>query len=239
MLTIRRIRVLLLPLLPLLVAGGRPATAQAVDVTADIHLNPPSLSKSSGKMNPVQVVVWLTPLDPAALKAVPGRFRMAQKDKMFQPHLLVVPVGSTVSFPNLDPFFHNVFSLFNGKRFDLGLYEAGTTRDVVFNNEGISYIFCNIHPEMSAVVISLATPYYASSPGNRKLTLRSVPPGAYRMSLWAEGLNLGQLSRLSRTVEISADNKSLGVIAITRDAAPQSHANKFGQPYAEFKDQPY
>ena len=75
--------------------------------------------------------------------------------------MLVVPAGSLVEFPNRDPFFHNVFSLFEGKRFDLGLYEAGTTRTVRFDRPGISYIFCNIHPEMSAVIITVSTPLYA------------------------------------------------------------------------------
>ena len=84
---------------------------------------------------------------------------------MFTPHILVVPVGSVVRFPNADPFFHNVFSLFDGKRFDLGLYEAGSTKEVTFSREGLSYIFCNIHPEMSAVVISLSTP---STPSHRR-----------------------------------------------------------------------
>ena len=67
-----------------------------------------------------------------------------------------------VEFPNRDPFFHNVFSLFEGKRFDLGLYEAGSTRNVIFDKPGISYIFCNIHSEMSAVVIAVTSPYYAN-----------------------------------------------------------------------------
>jgi len=90
-------------------------------------------------------------------------YRLIQKDKMFTPHLLVVPIGSQVEFPNQDPFFHNVFSLFNGKRFDLGLYESGTSRSVRFDREGVSYIFCNIHPEMGAIVLALNTPYYGIS----------------------------------------------------------------------------
>jgi hypothetical protein len=81
--------------------------------------------------------------------------RLVQKNKSFEPHILVIPAGSMVEFPNHDPFFHNVFSLFEGKRFDLGLYEAGTSRMVRFDRPGISYIFCNIHPEMSAVIITL------------------------------------------------------------------------------------
>ena len=88
-----------------------------------------------------------------------------QKDKTFTPHLLVIPTGSTVDFPNLDPFFHNVFSEFNGKRFDLGLYESGSSRTVHFDHDGVSYIFCNIHPEMSAVIVTLSTPYFGVSDG--------------------------------------------------------------------------
>src|SRR5438045_5108518 len=107
------------------------------------------------------------------------RLTLTQKGKMFEPHLLVVQVGSVVDFPNRDPFFHNVFSLFDGKRFDLGLYEAGSSRDVRFNKPGISYIFCNIHPEMSAVVISLDTPYYALASPEGELVVPHVPPGKY------------------------------------------------------------
>src|SRR5215469_15840786 len=95
-------------------------------------------------------VVWLAPMGAV----------LAQKNKMFEPHLLVVTRGSTVEFPNRDPWFHNVFSLFNGKRFDLGLYEAGTSRTVHFDREGVSFIFCNMHPEMSAVVVVLDSPYF-------------------------------------------------------------------------------
>ncbi|HVT98050.1 MAG TPA: hypothetical protein VHE33_11130, partial [Acidobacteriaceae bacterium] len=108
-------------------------------------------------------VVWLKPLQPVdPAPAEPHKsYTLLQKNRSFIPHLLVVPVGSHVEFPNEDPFYHNVFSLFDGKRFDLGLYEAGSTKTVTFSREGVSYIFCNIHPEMSAVVLALATPFYA------------------------------------------------------------------------------
>ena len=95
-----------------------------------------------------------------------GHYRLLQKDKTFTPHLLVIPTGSSVDFPNLDPFYHNVFSLFNGKRFDLGLYESGSSRTVHFDHDGVSYIFCNIHPEMSAVIVTLSTPYFGVSAAN-------------------------------------------------------------------------
>ena len=99
---------------------------------------------AQGKGTPPRndAVVWLKPLDvPAAGAAgrAPAKLKMVQRDKMFTPHLLVVPVGSSVDFPNDDPFFHNVFSLYDGKRFDLGLYEAGTSRSVTFPRAGICW----------------------------------------------------------------------------------------------------
>ena len=114
------------------------------------------------------------------------RPRLVQRNKSFDPHLLIVPVGSVVAFPNRDPFFHNVFSLFEGKRFDLGLYEAGSTRDVHFDKTGISYIFCNIHPEMSAVVVALDTPYYGISDRHGQVVISGVPSGKYVLRVWHE-----------------------------------------------------
>src|SRR5690242_2949969 len=96
-----------------------------------------------GEASNAGVVVWLTPVDTATPPLQPKHARLAQHNKQFQPHLLVIPAGSVVDFPNEDPFFHNVFSLFQGKRFDLGLYEAGTSRAVSFEHPGISFIFCN------------------------------------------------------------------------------------------------
>ncbi len=98
------------------------------------------------------VVVWLTPQDRAGKAAIAPRKRaqLVQRDKSFEPHVLVVRTGDTVDFPNRDPFFHNVFSLFDGKRFDLGLYEAGATNSARFDRAGVSFLFCNIHPEWTS-----------------------------------------------------------------------------------------
>jgi plastocyanin len=102
-----------------------------------------------------RAVVWLMPLGTTVETPKQTEIpRLTQRDKMFHPSLVVVPVGGKVEFPNQDPFFHNVFSLFEGKRFDLGLYESGTTRFVQFDKPGISFIFCNIHAQMSAAVIA-------------------------------------------------------------------------------------
>src|SRR5205823_7262889 len=131
-------------------------------------------SKATRAHEAGNVVLWLTPVDSPGVPTSPPaqtspRVRLVQKNKSFEPHVLVVPVGSLVEFPNRDPFFHNVFSLFEGKRFDLGLYEAGTARNVSFDRPGVSYIFCNIHAEMSAVVIALDTPCFRISNGSGEI----------------------------------------------------------------------
>ena len=189
------------------------------------------------------MLVWLTPLTAAAegqtITAKPGHYRLAQKGKQFTPHLLVIPTGSTIDFPNLDPFFHNVFSLFNGKRFDLGLYESGTSRSVHFDHDGVSYIFCNIHPEMSAIVITLSTPYFGLSQPDGAVTLHAIPPGTYEMHVWAEGSSAQDLAALGRRVVIDAGQKSLGTIEVVIDSHFRAHKNKFGEDYQDPKDSLY
>jgi len=185
-------------------------------------------------------VVWLTPMTGAggeATTAAPSPSanpRLVQKNKSFDPHILVVPVGSMVEFPNRDPFFHNVFSLFEGKRFDLGLYEAGTTRMVRFDRLGISYIFCNIHPEMSAVVITMATPLYAISNRDGQLSLAGVPYGRYMLHVWSEGMGPENAQPLTREITIAETASSLGVIRVPEaNGQRMAHKNKYGREYDE------
>jgi hypothetical protein len=141
----------------------------------------------------------------------------------------VVPVGSSVAFPNADPFFHNVFSLFDGKRFDLGLYEAGSTRSVVFSRVGVSYIFCNIHSEMSAVVIALDTPFYGVADSRGMFRIEGVPDGDYSLHIWIEGQAQSSLEQLTRRVHISGPIAALGDIRAVKPKG--QHLNKFGRPY--------
>ena len=186
-------------------------------------------------------VVWLTPMTGAGGDATaampanpPANSRLVQKNKSFEPHILVVPVGSMVEFPNHDPFFHNVFSLFEGKRFDLGLYEAGTTRMVRFDRLGISYIFCNIHPEMSAVVIATATPLYAISNRDGQVTLAGVPYGRYMLHVWSEGMSPENAQPFTREITIAENTSSLGVIRVPEaNGQRMAHKNKYGREYDE------
>jgi len=180
-------------------------------------------------------VVWFTPVpqtvgDPVPVQPVHSVLR--QRNKSFEPHLLVVTKGSTVDFPNLDPWFHNVFSLFNGKKFDLGLYEAGTSRTVHFDREGVSYIFCNIHPEMSAVVVVVSSPYYTVVNKSGEFSIASVPPGRYSLHVWSENALPETLAGLSRQVEIGDAPQSLGTLRIREsEGAMTQHKNKYGREY--------
>lgn len=192
--------------------------------------------KSAGR-DASQAVVWLVPLDRLPVKEVPSekpgkRRQVLQKNKSFLPHLTVVRVGSVVDFPNHDPFFHNVFSLFDGKRFDLGLYEAGATNSVRFDRPGVSFLFCNIHPEMSAVVVAVDTPYYGVSDKSGGVSVANVPDGKYELHVWYERSLPNELKGLTRAVQVSGNSRDLGTIVITEDSAFSTvHKNKYGQDY--------
>jgi plastocyanin len=180
-----------------------------------------------------KVVVWLESRDETRTEpAVPHKFRMLQHDKMFEPSFLVVPVGSLVDFPNLDPWFHNVFSLYQGKRFDLGLYEAGAHKEIRFDRQGASYIFCNIHPEMAAVIMTVDSDFYAVSDGAGHLSIANVPRGNYTLRVWYENATAQALSAAERRVEIENDTATLPAIslAVTQHVAGK-HKNKYGLDY--------
>jgi plastocyanin len=218
-----------------LIAASLSAYSQSATVTAQIEMVSEGKSRAARK-DRANVVVWLSPVEDRALHPVseaqpPQLPRLVQKDKKFTPHVLVVGAGTAVEFPNHDPFFHNVFSLFEGKRFDLGLYEAGTTRTVHFDRVGISYIFCNIHPEMSAVVVALKTPYYGLSNSAGKVVIPNVPVGRYTLQVWAEASSADHLRSVTRAVTVAEQDQSLGVIRVVEDGLPAPHKNKYGRDY--------
>jgi plastocyanin len=211
------------------------ADPQLVDVAAQVHLVLASPAKGAQHRNVPSVVIWLRPLSPeqntAQTQSPVAHYRMVQKNKQFNPQFLVVPLGSTVEFPNLDPFFHNVFSQFNGKRFDLGLYETGSSKGVRFDHEGVSYIFCNIHPEMAAVIVTLSTPYFSVTSSSGTVVLHRVPVGNYEMHVWAEGADIKELEALTRHVSIGPLETDLGPIQIVANGTMAPHKNKFGEDY--------
>ena len=215
----------LLMLAPILAAAQQSVLKAHVEIKRDGH----RLKDAS------QAVVWLNPVG-GAIIATPRQEetqipQLVQKNKSFQPSLLVIPVGGKVEFPNRDPFFHNVFSLFEGKRFDLGLYESGTTRFVQFDKPGISYIFCNIHPQMSAVIVALNTPYYAISNARGEVSIANVPPGRYALQVFHTSVAPETLRALNREITISPGDTSLGTLSLTESNIELAHKNKYGRDY--------
>ncbi len=205
-------------------------------VSARVELPPQAKHAHAAQQN---AVLWLEPVD-TSLEGIrwpfPPPYRLLQKDRMFQPHLLVVPIGASVAFPNADPYFHNVFSLFEGSRFDLGLYEAGSTRNVRFSRKGVSYIFCNIHPEMGAVVLSLDTPLWATLGTGNTLFIRNVPKGTYEAHLWVEGQEAYSLTNWRHTIVVPASGMIDAGTFHGGQVHPSEHLDKFGHTYR--KDAP-
>jgi len=205
---------------------------QQVTVTGRIELFRDGIAQ---RLDSSDVVVWLTRLgDSVAPQAAAGSLRqqLVQRNKSFLPHVLVVRVGAPVEFPNADPFFHNVFSLFEGKRFDLGLYEAGSSRTVAFDREGISYIFCNIHADMSGVVVALKTPYFGTSDRRGVIAIPNVPLGRYELRIWHERALPESLDTQTHEILISEASHSFGVLRLTEQRnTSQAHKNKYGQDY--------
>lgn len=210
------------------------AEVGAQEVTLSARIKIVDTEHKAASSHAENVVVWLTPLGARAAPAMPFSkqpLRLSQHNKSFEPHVLIVPVGSVVQFPNRDPFFHNVFSLFEGKRFDLGLYEAGTTRNVSFDRPGISYIFCNIHAEMSAVVIALDTPYFSISNRKGEIVIPHVPPGRYMMRTWYETALTESLDVMTREISVTENSSTLGILEVPAGLPASAHKNKYGMDY--------
>ena len=161
--------------------------------------------------------------------------KLVQKNKQFVPHLLAITEGTTVEFPNKDPFFHDVFSIYHGRPFDLGLYESGAARKIAFTKPGVSYIFCNIHPEMSAIIVVLSTPYFAQTNVDGDFQIAHLPPGRYKMKVWHELASPTELSSLSRDIEISFGDNNVAAITLHSSDTIAEHLNKYGESYSPDK----
>jgi plastocyanin len=239
-----RLLLILLSLCPLLLPPPRRVTEaapRAALVQGRIELLNPKLKLRNGKGDASGVVIWFEGAGNGLSKAPHPRRTLIQKDKRFSPHVVAIPAGSEVDFPNQDPFFHNVFSLYNGRRFDLGLYASGETRPVVFSRPGISYIFCNIHPQMSAVVVALDTLLFGVSELDGQFTINDVPEGKYRLQIWHERSDPEQLAAQSRPVQVTGSRLDLGVIRLDEQGyISRPHRNKFGEDYRRETDsRPY
>jgi plastocyanin len=177
------------------------------------------------------VVVWLErPGAPPA--AIDRTVRIVQKQKRFVPHVMAIPVGATIDFPNLDPIFHNAFSNFAGQPFDVGLYPPGTSQKVHFVREGVVRVFCNIHPTMSAVIVVARSRYIAVSNKGGGFSIPGVEPGEYQLRVFHERSSEPTLRSLERKVTVDQPLLTLPPIVVSESGYIETpHKNKYGRDY--------
>jgi plastocyanin len=160
-------------------------------------------------------------------RVTPARVDMALDGRAFNPRVVVVPVGSLVSFPNRDPFNHNVFSLSDPSSFDLGLYGRGEAGDHRFRHPGLVRVYCNIHPQMSGFVLVRDNAYFTQPGEDGSYTIANVAPGTYTLHVWYE-----RAPDVMR--QIVVPQGGLAGVDVTLDASGYrwtAHKNKYGQEY--------
>ena len=184
-----------------------------------------SLSDYSG------VVVWLERPGGAPQLAT-QHVKMIQRDKTFEPHVLAVRVGTTVDFPNLDPIFHNAFSVYNGQLFDIGLYPPGKTRGFRFTKPGFVRVFCNIHSTMSAVIAVMDTPLFAVTREDGRFEIIGVLQGSFDLRVFHERATEATLAALRQQVTVQQERVELPDIVVSETGyLPIPHKNKYGHDY--------
>src|SRR6185295_3981249 len=170
-------------------------------------------------------VIYLEGAGPAA---APATLDITINDKVYRPRVVVVPVGSTVRFPNTDPFDHNVFSASEPNQFDLGLYGRGEAKGHTFTRPGLVRVYCNVHPKMVEYVVVTANRYYAQPGVDGSFRIENVAPGRYRMHVWHERIS----AEIVKDVTVAA--AGAGDLQVALDARGykwRPHKNKDGQEY--------
>jgi plastocyanin len=164
-----------------------------------------------------RVVIYLE--GPSSAGIVPASAsvpQVAQLDRRFSPDLLVISAGSTVSFPNMDPIFHNIFSLSRAKAFDLGSYDQGQTRRVQFPKPGIVDVYCHLHPNMAATIVVTPNRWYARADGSGQYRISAVPPGQYTFVAWHKYAGL-----FRKTITIQPGHDAVADFFIPLEADPK------------------
>jgi plastocyanin len=137
--------------------------------------------------DPSSFVIWVDDIE-GRFVAPPQPAAMNQRGLRFVPHVLAVQVGTTVVFPNADPMWHNVFSISEAKRFNLGMYGRGTIRQMTFDKPGVVELLCNVHLEMDGYIVVVKNPYFAQTGSSGTYQIAGVPSGRHRLRCWRERL---------------------------------------------------
>lgn len=199
-------------------AGALPG--QSVEVRGKL-----TILDKGGKLAPdvADAVVWIE----GASGGRPAPAEILTRDKTFIPGVVVVAPGASVSFPNHDPFNHNVFSLSEEAPFDLGLYGRGETRVAWFPKPGIARVYCNVHAQMWAVVVVVDGPLVARPRPDGSFAIAGVRPGRHTLRAW-------HLRGGETTLTVEVGGAGTAGVELTLDASTykhKPHLNKFGKPY--------
>jgi len=172
-------------------------------------------------------VVYLEPLGGAKTKLSATNMSIAMQARQFAPRVRVITEGSKIEFPNQDPFDHNVFSKATQGPFDMDSYGKGKSRENTFKSAGIYPIYCNVHPKMTAFVITLKTPYFAQAAKDGHFVLEKIPAGNYKIHVWHDRGG-------EQTADLMVPATGLSGLKYELDARGYKyvqHKNKFGKDY--------
>lgn len=228
-------RAVLPRLMPVGMAAGLLAAAAALEAQAPSTARPAppppallegriDLREKDGRVAPAAgVVIWIDGASPPAA----GPPVVTSREKRFTPRVIAVPSGTTVTFPNVDPVFHNVFSRTPGTEFDLGLYRGGAKRSIRLSRPGLVRVYCNIHPEMSAYVMVLEGAGSAVTGDDGTFVLRGIPPGRRVVHVWSERAGESEQTLVFRAGSRQRLDTTLDATAYRA----QAHKNKHGRDY--------
>ena len=162
-------------------------------------------------------------------KVTPTNEQMALQARQFAPHVRVMPQGSKVEFSNQDPFSHNVFSKASQGPFDTDVFGRGKKKTTTVKEAGVYPLYCNVHPRMTAFLVSVNTPYYTQAGSDGRFTIANVPPGTYKLHVWHER------AATEMTAMVTVASGGLGSLKYQLDARNYKyvqHKNKNGKDYA-------
>ena len=210
----------------LLVLGAlaSPSRGAPADISGRVDIREEGDSSSTTGLQ--GAVVYVDELRAPVTETESLRRSIVMENKTFTPRLEVVPLGGEIQFPNRDDIMHNAFSLSRGNRFDLGLYKSGASKSQRFDSPGLVRLYCNIHPQMSAFVIVVESPYFSRVAANGTYRIEGIPPGVYTVKVWHEK---GETEKRVMVGEQGAEDVDFEIDA--RRFKPKPHLNKFGRPY--------
>jgi plastocyanin len=157
------------------------------------------VSKPPTKASEISNVIVFLKDPPKRAELPPMHAVITQRDEAFVPRVVAITKGSTIDFPNADPFFHNVFSLSRGANFDLGRYPKGESKGRRFPNAGLVKVYCHIHSHMTAAIMVFDHPFFRIPAADGTFTLDDVPAGSYQISAWHE-----RIGESSNTIKVEA-----------------------------------